>query len=110
MEFELDNRAYFARYISDRGDAFYERFAERHQECLDEQAAGICVFHVVVDPDGRVIGRVNLYGLKGGSADLGYRVAERAAGLGRHDGGRDARVIALAEEAEYGLRLPAGRC
>jgi len=37
---------------------------------------------VLVDGDGEVVGRVNLVDLADGSAELGYRTAERAAGRG----------------------------
>ena len=30
LEFELANRAYFTGFISDRGDAYYDEFTERH--------------------------------------------------------------------------------
>jgi [ribosomal protein S5]-alanine N-acetyltransferase len=33
MAFELANRAFFATAISDRGDAYFEHFAERHNVC-----------------------------------------------------------------------------
>jgi ribosomal-protein-alanine N-acetyltransferase len=82
LAFELANRAYFAASISDRGDEFYEQFSDRHQELLDEQDAGVCVFHVLVDGDGAVVGRFNLYDLEDGTAEVGYRVAERVAGGG----------------------------
>jgi ribosomal-protein-alanine N-acetyltransferase len=32
LQFELENRTYFAESISDRGDDYFERFAERHVE------------------------------------------------------------------------------
>lgn len=82
LAFELANRAYFARFISDRGNEFYERFAERHQAMLAEQEAGTGAYYVLVDDDGSVLGRFNLYAVTDGTADLGYRVAERAAGRG----------------------------
>lgn len=39
-------------------------------------------FHLVVDDSGAVLARVNLVDVARGSADLGYRVAERAARQG----------------------------
>ena len=47
LAFELANRAYFARFIDDRGDDFYERYAERHRELLTEQDGGECIFYVL---------------------------------------------------------------
>jgi [ribosomal protein S5]-alanine N-acetyltransferase len=82
LAFELENRAYFAASVSDRGDEFFDQFTERHNELLAEQEAGTAVFHVLVGEDGTVLGRFNLYDLKDGTAELGYRVAERVAGRG----------------------------
>ncbi|MFF9644799.1 GNAT family N-acetyltransferase [Kitasatospora aureofaciens] len=80
--FELANRAWFARTVPDRGDAYFAGFAERHAALLAEQAAGVCRFHVVLDPTGTLVGRINLMDLVDGSAELGYRIAESAAGRG----------------------------
>jgi ribosomal-protein-alanine N-acetyltransferase len=82
LAFELANREYFAASISDRGDEFYEQFSERHRALLDEQDSGECVFHVLVDHDGAVMGRVNLYDLADGTATVGYRIARQVAGRG----------------------------
>ncbi|MEW1780046.1 GNAT family N-acetyltransferase [Streptomyces sp. NPDC086777] len=82
LAFERENRAYFAASIPDRGDDYFARFDERHRALLAEQEAGICYFHVLVDPAGEVLGRVNLVDVADGAADLGYRIAERAAGRG----------------------------
>ena len=82
LAFELANRAYFATYISDRGDEYFDRFAERHSALLAEQEAGIGAFYVLVAEDGSVLGRFNLYDLKDGTAKLGYRVAQQVAGRG----------------------------
>ncbi|MGH9293245.1 MAG: GNAT family N-acetyltransferase [Acidimicrobiales bacterium] len=38
--------------------------------------------HVLVEEDGTIVGRVNLTVVGDGSAELGYRIAERAAGRG----------------------------
>ena len=82
LAFELANRAYFAASVSDRGDEFYHQFTERHNALLAEQEAGTGAFYVLVAGDGSVLGRFNLYRLQDGTADLGYRVAERVAGRG----------------------------
>jgi ribosomal-protein-alanine N-acetyltransferase len=82
LAFELANRAYFAASVSDRGDEFYDRFTDRYSALLAEQEAGICAFYVLLADDGSVLGRFNLYDLKDGTADLGYRVAEHVAGRG----------------------------
>ena len=70
LAFELENRAYFARSVNDRGDEFYETFAERYRALLDEQAAGTCVFFVLVDRGGAIVGRFNLYDLENGAAEV----------------------------------------
>lgn len=82
LAFERENRAYFARTVPDRGDAYFtpEGFAARHRALLAEQHAGVCRFHVVLAERGDVVGRVNLVDLADGGAELGYRVGERAAG------------------------------
>ena len=82
LAFELANRAYFATFISDRGDEFFDHFATRHSAFLAEQEAGICAFYVLVDEDGSVLGRFNLFEIADGSAELGYRVAQHVAGRG----------------------------
>ena len=82
LSFELANRAYFAAFISDRGDEFFDQFAERHSALLAEQEAGICAFYVLVADDGSVLGRFNLYDFEDGTAKLGYRVAQQVAGRG----------------------------
>jgi len=82
LAFELANRAYFDAFVSDRGDEFFDQFADRHCELLAEQEAGIGAYYVLVAEDGSVLGRFNLYRFEDGTADLGYRVAEHAAGRG----------------------------
>ncbi|MFI9106123.1 GNAT family N-acetyltransferase [Streptomyces fildesensis] len=82
LEFELKNRTYFAASIPDRGDDYFAQFDARLDELLTDQAAGLLHFHVLVADDGAVLGRVNLVDVEGGSAELGYRIAEEAAGRG----------------------------
>ena len=82
LAFEVANRAYFAASISDRGDEFFERFAERHSALLAEQEAGTGAYYVLVAGDGSILGRFNLYRFQDGTADLGYRVAQHVAGRG----------------------------
>jgi [ribosomal protein S5]-alanine N-acetyltransferase len=82
LAFERANRGYFAAFISDRGDEFFDQFTERHRALLAEQAAGIGAYYVLVDEDGSVLGRFNLYFVGDGGAELGYRVAQHAAGRG----------------------------
>ncbi len=101
LEFERANRAYFAASISDRGDDFFAHFDERHQALLDEQATGLCFFHVLVGEGGEVLGRFNLVDVADGSASLGYRMAEHAAGRGLATAA--VREICALAAADYGL-------
>jgi len=82
LAFELANRAYFADFISDRGDEFFDQFPQRHADLLAEQDAGAGAYYVLVAEDGSVLGRFNLFFTSDGTANLGYRVAQRAAGRG----------------------------
>ncbi|MFD8819834.1 GNAT family N-acetyltransferase [Streptomyces sp. NPDC059627] len=101
LAFERENRAYFAATIPDRGDDYFAHFDERHRELLAEQAAGICYFHVLVGTGGEVLGRINLVDVADASADLGYRIAERAAGRGL--AGAAVRELCGVAATEYGL-------
>jgi RimJ/RimL family protein N-acetyltransferase len=82
LAFERANRAYFAAFISDRGDAYFEEFSERYDELLAEREARRDAYYVLLDDDGSVLGRFNLYDIRDGAAEVGYRVAERVAGRG----------------------------
>jgi ribosomal-protein-alanine N-acetyltransferase len=102
LDFELANRAYFAASISDRGDEFYEHFTERHQAVLTQQQAGVGAYHVLVAEDGSVLGRFNLHLVEDGCAELGYRVAQHAAGRGLATA--TVRELCHLAPAQYGLR------
>jgi ribosomal-protein-alanine N-acetyltransferase len=82
LAFELANRAYFAAFISDRGDEFFDQFTERLSALLAEQDADVGAFYLLVAEDGSVLGRFNLLFTGDGTAELGYRVAEHVAGRG----------------------------
>jgi ribosomal-protein-alanine N-acetyltransferase len=101
LAFELANRAYFAASISDRGDEFFDQFADRHSALLAEQEAGICAFYVLVADDGSVLGRFNLYDFRDGTATLGYRVAQQVAGRGVAT--RSVRELCYIAAARHGL-------
>jgi RimJ/RimL family protein N-acetyltransferase len=102
LAFELANRAYFAASVSDRGDEFYDRFADRHRALLAEQEAGAGAFYVLVADDGSVLGRFNLYDIEDGTAVLGYRVARHVAGRGVATG--TVRELCRLAAARHGLR------
>ncbi len=101
LAFELANRAYFAASIPDRGDDYFTHFDEEHARLLDLQEAGLDHLHVLVGVDGEVLGRVNLIQVVDGCAELGFRVAQKAAGQGLATAAVH-QVSALAR-AEYGL-------
>ena len=102
LAFERDNRTYFAASISDRGDEFFAEFPSRYSAMLAEQEAGTGAFYVLVAEDGSVLGRFNLYGLADGTAVLGYRVAQRAAGRGVATA--SVRELCQIAAARHGLR------
>jgi ribosomal-protein-alanine N-acetyltransferase len=103
LAFELENRAYFARSITDRGDEFYATLPELHRAELTEQEAGRSVFSVLVDDDGSIVGRFNLRDLEAGAARVGYRVAERVTGQGVATSAL--RELCQRAAANYGLKV-----
>jgi ribosomal-protein-alanine N-acetyltransferase len=101
LAFERENRAYFAASIPDRGDAFFAEFATQFAQLLAQQADGTDYFHLLVTERGEVVGRVNLFAVADGSAELGYRIAQQAAGQGLATAAvRQVRELAA---TEYGL-------
>ncbi len=101
LAFERENRAYFAAMVPDRGDEFFAEFNARYAQLLAWQTEGTDYFHVLVTEGGEVVGRVNLYEVADGSAELGYRIARKAAGQGLATAAvRDVRELAA---REYGL-------
>lgn len=82
LAFEVANRAYFAVFINDRGDAYFDNFAELYEGLLAEQEAGTCACYGLVADDGSVLGRFNLIDIDGDTAKVGYRVAKHVAGRG----------------------------
>lgn len=101
LAFERENRAYFAAVIPDRGDEYFARFDELLRDLLTDQDAGLLHFHVLVDDAGQVLGRVNLVDVADGTAELGYRIAESAAGRGLATAA--VRELCALAATEYGL-------
>ncbi|MGW7451350.1 GNAT family N-acetyltransferase [Streptomyces sp. NPDC054787] len=101
LAFEQENRAYFAASVPDRGDHYFAHFDARHQGLMAEQAEGLCFFHVLVGSGGEVLGRVNLIDVEDGSAELGYRIAEKAAGRGLATAA--VREVCALAATEYGM-------
>ena len=103
LAFELVNRAYFAASVSDRGDEFFDQFADQYDALLAEQEAGTSAFYVLVGEDGSVLGRFNLYDFEDGAARLGYRVAQHVAGRGVATAA--VRELCQLAAARHGLRI-----
>ncbi|MEU2156415.1 GNAT family N-acetyltransferase [Streptomyces sp. NPDC019396] len=103
LAFERENRAHFAASVPDRGDGYFLHFDERHRALLAEQEAGVCYFHVLVDAEGEIQGRVNLVDVADGAAELGYRIAKRAAGRGLAT--RAVRELCQRAAGRYGLSV-----
>jgi len=82
LDFELANRDYFAESINDRGEAFFANFPKEHRTLLADQESGDFAFHVLVDDEGMVVGRFNLFDIADSTAVVGYRVAQRVTGRG----------------------------
>ena len=102
LAFELANRSYFAAFISDRGDEFFDQFTRHHSARLAEQEAGAGAYYVLVAEDGSVLGRFNLILAGDGTAELGYRVAQHVAGRGLATA--TVRELCRMAAARHGLR------
>lgn len=102
LAFELANRSYFAATISDRGDEYFQNFAELYNAQVAEQETGTCMYFVLVDDDGTILGRFNLYEIHDGTANVGYRVAENVAGRGV--GTETVRELCQIAATNYGLQ------
>src|SRR5437870_345035 len=101
LAFERENRAYFAASVPDRGDEFFAEFDTRYAQLLAWQAAGTDYLHLLVAEGSEVVGRVNLTEVVDGTAELGYRIAQKAAGQGLATAAvRKVRELAA---TEYGL-------
>ena len=82
---------------------YFANFDQAHRELLAWQADGTNFFHVLVEEDGSIVGRVNLFEVVDGSAALGFRMAERATGRGLATAG--VRQVTALATAEYGLSV-----
>jgi ribosomal-protein-alanine N-acetyltransferase len=101
LAFERENRAYFAAVVPDRGDEFFAEFDTHYAQLLACQAEGTDYFHLLVTEGGEIVGRVNLFEVADGAAELGYRIAQKAAGRGLATAAvRKVRELAA---TEYGL-------
>jgi ribosomal-protein-alanine N-acetyltransferase len=103
LTFERENRVYFAKSISDRGDLFFERFSEQQRELIAVQESGKGAFYVFVDEHEVVVGRFNLYEIHDETAVVGYRIAERVSGRGVATSGL--RHLCRIAREDIGLRM-----
>lgn len=101
LAFELENREYFAASIPDRGDEYFAEFDKRHEQLLAWQADGTDYFHVLVAEGGEILGRVNLVEIADRCAELGYRIAQKAAGQGLAT--EHVRLVRGLAATQYGL-------
>ena len=101
LAFERENRAHFAASVPDRGDEFFAEFDTRYAQLLAGQAAGTDYLHLLVAEGGEVVGRVNLTEVADGTAELGYRIAQKAAGQGLATA--TVRKVRELAATEYGL-------
>ena len=101
LRFELEHRDYFERWVNARAPTFYSEQGVRAAIAAAEAAwAGDQAFQYLVLDGERIVGRVNLTGVRRThfqSADLGYRIGE-------HDGGRGvaSRAVALCLDEAFG--------
>lgn len=102
LAFELANRTYFAAFVSDRGDAFFDDFSEQYDELLALRETRHDAYYVLVDDDRSVLARFNLYAIEDETAEVGYRVAERVAGRGVATEGL--RELCRLAASEHGVR------
>jgi ribosomal-protein-alanine N-acetyltransferase len=86
LTFERDNREWFERHIDARSAAFYtvQGVTEHIAAYLSDYAAGTWHPFVIVDADGKIVGRANLKDIdtSARSAEVGYRIAQSVCGKG----------------------------
>lgn len=87
FEFEWENREFFARMGLDRDESYYDResFDGIMQALIHEQSCGTYASYVVINADGKIVGRVSFSDIVRGpfqKAELGYRIAQAHQGRG----------------------------
>lgn len=104
-QFEIENRRYFATYISDRGDDYFAHFPRYFAEDMAEQERGVYRLYLARQGSGELIGRVNLRDIRlqnnRRTATLGYRIGERFSGQGC----ATQAVALVCRTAQYELQL-----
>ena len=101
LSFELDNRAYFERWVTARAPSYYhqEAIAAASEQAQRERQQDLA-YQYLAKQDGQIIGRVNLTAVTRpyfNKATLGYRIGERFGGRGYAT-----RVVALLLEEAFG--------
>jgi ribosomal-protein-alanine N-acetyltransferase len=86
LAFELENRAYFEKWVSARDDGYFSLSSVKHAIVEAQSAAHADkAYQFLVKRDGVIVGRVNLTGVTRpyfNKASLGYRIGERFGGNG----------------------------
>lgn len=105
LQFELENRRYFAASVSDRGDDYFSNFQIMMADRIEEQKRGECQFYLARNSSGDIVGRVNLrdIGMQASlrTASLGYRFGERFCGKGY----ATVAVSLVCRKAKYELKI-----
>ena len=101
LAFELDNRAYFERWVTARAPSYFhqEAIAAAIEQAQRERQQDLA-YQYLAKLDGQIIGRVNLTAVTRAyfnKATLGYRIGERFGGRGYAT-----RVVALLLEEAFG--------
>ncbi|MGV8866085.1 MAG: GNAT family N-acetyltransferase [Janthinobacterium svalbardensis] len=101
LAFELDNRAYFERWVTARAPSYYhqEAIAAAIEQALRERQQDLA-YQYLAKLGGQIIGRVNLTAVTRpyfNKATLGYRIGERFGGRGYAT-----HVVALLLEEAFG--------
>jgi len=86
LQFELENRAWFEQHIAPRAPEFYTPQGVRQHigQYLDGHAGGTWHPCVILNGQGRIVGRANLKDIDrhAASAEAGYRIASDQTGKG----------------------------
>lgn len=88
--FEVDNRAFFAAHVGDRGDAYFAQFPARLAALVAQNQAGESLCFVTVADGGAVLARVNIADVAG--ADGSAAAGRARLGCGAYAGRRDGRL------------------
>jgi ribosomal-protein-alanine N-acetyltransferase len=86
LAFEVENRHWFERFVEARAPSTYasDGINAHLLQCLAAHERGTMLPFVMLDADGRIVGRANLKEIDrpAGAAEIGYRIAEKAVGQG----------------------------